>query len=109
MKFAATLLVLLGSAAQAFQPAFTTRPTTFLACSHIDPKFTADSGMTVDNLPLYIDNLNKDNFIESLEMFEALVRNECVGDSCDDYVGQLADKAASLGLDLPDGFCNNHH
>lgn len=107
MKFAATLLVILGSA-QAFTPAFNTRPVTFLS-SHIDKGFTADSGMTVDNLPLYIDNLNKENFMESLEMFEALLANECVGDSCADYVSQLADKASSIGMKLPKGFGSKHH
>lgn len=77
--------------------------------THIDKAFTADSGMSVDNIPLYIENLSKENFDESLEMFEALLTNECVGDVCDDYVGQLQEKATSIGMKLPKGFAGSHH
>jgi len=108
MQLTTFFLAFLGSA-QAFSPAFTARPTTFLLESHIEKGFTADSGMNVENIPLYIDNLNTDNFEESLEMFEALLTNECVGDSCEDYIGQLADKAKSIGKELPKGFASKHH
>ena len=83
--------------------------TTCLQETHISKGFTADSGMTVDNIPLYIENLSVDNFEESLEMFEALLTNECVGDVCDDYVSQLKEKAASIGKELPQGFAGSHH
>ena len=62
MRFATLFLSALAST-QAFSPAFTaSRPTTFLQETHIDKDFTADSGMNVESLPLYIDNLDIDNF-----------------------------------------------
>lgn len=106
MRFAAFFLASLAST-QAFVPAI--QPSSTALFSKMDKDFTADSGMTVDNLPLYIDNLNKENFEESLDMFEALLANECVGDTCEDYVGQLADKAKSIGKELPKGFGSKHH
>lgn len=112
MRFTTILLATTISSAQAFSsPAFTTiRPTTtFLQGTHIDKSFTADSGMNVESLPLYINNLNADNFEESLEIFEAILSNECVGETCEDYVGQLADKAKTIGKELPKGFGTKHH
>jgi hypothetical protein len=77
--------------------------------THVEREFTADSGMNVDNLPLFIDNLNVENFEESLEIFEALFTNECVGDTCEDYINQLKEKAKTIGKELPPGFGSKHH
>mmetsp|Transcript_35573 Transcript_35573/g.101302 ORF Transcript_35573/g.101302 Transcript_35573/m.101302 type:complete len:115 (+) Transcript_35573:89-433(+) len=114
MRFATLFLAAIAST-EAFAPVFFTRSsgrTAFVSSmrSHIDKDFTADSGMNIATLPVYIDNLDVDNFEESLEMFEALLANECVGDDiCEDYVSQLADKAKSIGKDLPPGFGSKHH
>lgn len=75
----------------------------------MEREFTADSGMNVDSLPLYIDNLNVENFEESLEIFEAVFANECVGDTCEDYINQLQEKAKAIGKELPPGFGAKHH
>ena len=95
--------------ASAFAPAVPVGRNSVTLSSHVEKGFTADSGMNVDNIPLYIDNLNVDNFEESLEMFEALLTNECVGDVCDTYVHELSEKAESIGMKLPKGFAGSHH
>ena len=90
----------------------THRPSTIILRkteTHFDQGFTADSGLTVDNIPLFIDNLSVENFEESLEVAEVLLKNECVGDVCDDYVSQFQEKAESLGKTLPKGFGSMHH
>ena len=113
MFFSQTLKLLfvasIAGSASAFAPIAVPRTPTVLLSSQVEKGFTADSGMNVDNIPLYIDNLNVDNFQESLEMFEALLTNECVGDVCDTYVHELEEKAQSIGMKLPKGFAGSHH
>lgn len=69
----------------------------------------AGSGMNVNDIDLFIDNLNEENFVKSLEMLEPLLINECVGDVCDDYVGQVIAKADEIGKKVPKGYANTHH
>ena len=111
-----TIIALLLGAASSFSPALTrlggSRATISLRNSDTPERdFTADSGMNVDSLKfkLYIDNLNVENFEESLEMFEALFTNECVGDAYEDFINQLKDKAKAIGKELPPAFGANHH
>ena len=110
-----TIIALLLGAASSFSPALTllggSRATISLRNSdtHVEGEFTADSGMNVDSLPLYIDNLSVENFEESLENFEALFTNEGVGDAWEDFSNQLKDKAKAIGKELPPAFGANHH
>ena len=69
----------------------------------------ADSSLDVHNLPMLIDNLAPDNFDASLELIETLIVNECVGQECEDYLGQLKDKCQEIGKTLPEGFAPTHH
>ncbi len=111
-KMRLSLFAFLLGSASAFSPAFPhILATTLLKNSntHVEQGFTADSGMNVDSLPLYIHNLTADNFDESLEIFEAIFTNECVGETCEDYIGQLEEKAKTIGKVLPPGFCAKHH
>jgi hypothetical protein len=78
---------------QVAKPAFYLAP---LQCKQ-SGGFTADSGLTVNNIPLFIDNLNPDNFEESLAMLEPLLTNECVGDQCDTFLEDVRAKAAAMG------------
>jgi hypothetical protein len=71
--------------------------------------FTAGSGMDVEHIPFLIDNLNEENFAESLAVLEPLLTNECVGDVCDDYMSQLKEKAESIGKQIPSGYAPSHH
>jgi hypothetical protein len=105
--FLTSLLV----AAQAFQAPVCYKMSTALRSSdtHIDPQFTAGSGMDVDALPMFIDNLNQENFLESLEMMEPLFTNECVGDECDLLLGKLEEKCDKIGKKLPEGYAATHH
>ena len=110
-----TIIALLLGAASSFSPALTllggSRATISLRNSdtHVEGEFTADSGMNVDSLPLYIDNLNVENFEQSLEIFEAVFTNECVGETCEDFISQLQEKAKAIGKELPAGFGTKHH
>lgn len=99
----------------AFTPASTItqhrRPVSFLKNSetHMDKSYTAGSGMNDDTIPVLIKNLSKDNFDESLEMLEPLLLNECVGDECELFLGQLQDKASEIGMEIPSGYAPTHH
>ncbi|KAG7369573.1 hypothetical protein IV203_027319 [Nitzschia inconspicua] len=99
-------------AADAFSPACQ-RPfaTTLQMTSetHINRDYTAGSGMNDNSIPVLIKNLNKDNFEESLEMLEPLLMNECVGEECELFMGQLNDKATEIGMKVPDGYAPSHH
>jgi hypothetical protein len=110
MKTAFVIAALFASA-QAFAPMIITSHNTALFNSetHIDKSYTAGSGMNDDTLPFMIKNLSKDNFVESLEMMEPLLLNECVGEECELYMSQLQDKAAELGLKIPEGYAPTHH
>ena len=103
-----SLLALLGYT-NAFAPSSSARQATFLASTHISKEYTAGSGMTEHDIPLFIKNLSEDNFDESLEMLEALLNNECVGEVCEDYIGQLQDKAREIGKEIPPGYGSLHH
>ena len=107
-SFSRAVLGLLGCA-HGFAPLATVRQPTQLYNTHISKDYTAGSGMTEHEIPLFIKNLSKDNFDESLEMLEALLNNECVGDICEDYVGQLQEKAKEIGKEIPKGFGSLHH
>jgi hypothetical protein len=102
--------------AQAFSsPAFVPRTLKPLSMSpaagekHIDKGFTTGSGMNEHDIPLLIKNLTKDNFEASLEMLEPLLTNECVGEMCDDYMGEIEEKAHGLGMRVPVGYAPGHH
>ena len=69
----------------------------------------ADSSLDVHNLRTLIDNLAPDNFDKSLPLMETLLVNECVGQECEDYLGQLKDKCQEIGKTLPEGFAPTHH
>jgi len=75
----------------------------------MDSSFTADSGLTADQIPMFIENLNAENFEESIKMLEPLLVNECVGDKCDLFLQELRDKAAAIGKELPAGYAPSHH
>ena len=107
----AFLIASLIASVQAFAPMASTSRTTALFSSdtHIDKAYTAGSGMNDDTLPFLIKNLDEDNFVESLEMMEPLLMNECVGDECDMFLSQLEDKASELGKEIPAGYAPSHH
>lgn len=110
MRFFSLAVLGLLSCAHGFAPlAVIRQPTTQLYETHIRKDYTVGSGMTEHEIPLFIKNLTVDNFEESLEMLEALLNNECVGDICEDYVGQLQDKAQELGKEIPKGYGALHH
>ena len=69
----------------------------------------ADSSLDIHNLRPLIDNLAADNFEKSLELIEPLLVNECTGQECEDYLGQLQAKCKEIGLSLPAGFAPSHH
>jgi hypothetical protein len=71
--------------------------------------YTAGSGMNDDTIPVFIKNLSKDNFEASLEMLEPLLMNECIGDECEFYLGELHAKASEIGVKIPDGYAPSHH
>lgn len=71
--------------------------------------FTADSGLDIGSVPVLIENLNKDNFAESLEMLEPMLMNECAGDECTLFLSQLEKKCAAIGKSLPEGYAPTHH
>lgn len=110
-KTTALTLAFLAATTQAFVPG--TRPSTPTFCmssnTHISKDFTADSGMNEAAIPVLIDNLNQENFLESLEMLEPLMTNECVGEVCDLYMGDLEEKCEKVGMDLPKDFPRTHH
>ena len=72
--------------------------------THIDRSFTADSGMTVDQISFFIKNLNHDNFDETLEMLEPLLMNECRGDTCGLFLEDIKLIANELGKQIPEGY-----
>ena len=80
-----------------------------LSMTAMDKDFTADSGLTVNNIPQFIDNLDVQNFEESLMMLEPLLTNECVGDQCDVFVEEVKTKAAQLVKTMPDDYASFHH
>lgn len=69
----------------------------------------ADSSLDVHNLRTLIDKLAPDNFDASLELIETLLVNECVGQECEDYMGDLQEKCKEIGMSLPEGFAPTHH
>jgi len=89
--------------------AFVGSSSSSLKMTKMDKGFTADSGLTVEMIPMYIENLNEENFDESLGMLEPLLTNECVGDKCDTFMEDLKAKAASIGKSLPEGYAPSHH
>jgi len=108
MRSIAALLLLLVASVNAFSPSLRRSPA-FAAQMSSMSEFFADSGLTVDAIPMYIDNLDVDNFEASLEMLEPLLTNECVGDQCDVFVDELKDKAAEIGKEIPEGYGRFHH
>ena len=81
----------------------------FTSETHINPDFTSGSGMDVDSIPVFIKNLSKDNFDESLEMMEPLLQNEVVGKEYDDFMDQLKQKCKEIGMELPKNYAPTHH
>ena len=65
---------------------------------------TAASGANVHDIPSLIEHLTAENFEESLELLEPLLMNECVGEECKDYVGEMEAKAEKLGKTVPDTY-----
>lgn len=61
------------------------------------------------HLPFMIEKLTKENFDESIEMMEALLTNECVGDECDIAMGLLKEKCKEIGMELPPDYAPTHH
>jgi hypothetical protein len=57
----------------------------------------------------FIDNLTVDNFVETLEMMEPLLLNECVGPECDVHLDRLRSKCQEIGKELPEGYAPTHH
>mmetsp|Transcript_40267 Transcript_40267/g.83861 ORF Transcript_40267/g.83861 Transcript_40267/m.83861 type:complete len:111 (-) Transcript_40267:241-573(-) len=109
MRSIAALILVFVSCVNAFAPSGQRRVAFVPKMSSKMDNFFADSGLTVDAIPMYIDNLDVDNFEASLEMLEPLLTNECVGDECDVFVGELKEKAASIGKDIPEGYAPYHH
>ena len=109
MRFIAFLALVASS--QAFAPMTIQSRSTklFSSDSHIDKSYTAGSGMDIDTLPFMISHLNEDNFVESLEMMEPLLMNECVGEECDILLEHIRNKAEDLGMEVPEGYAPNHH
>ncbi|KAL3895385.1 MAG: hypothetical protein SGARI_007465, partial [Bacillariaceae sp.] len=97
MRITAFLALLASS--QAFMTSPSQKTTTALKSSesHIDKGYTASSGMDIDTLPFMISMLDEDNFVESLEMMEPLLMNECVGSECDIFLECIQDRAEDLG------------
>lgn len=83
--------------------------TLFSSDSHLKKDFTSGSGMNEHDIPLFINNLTKENFEASLEMLEPLLLNECVGEVCDDYMGELLAKSDSIGMTIPKDYAPYHH
>lgn len=113
MRSFTTILLtgLLGSSAAFTAQPLSRHPSVLSMTSetHMDKGYTVGSGMTEHEIPTLIDNLNQENFMESLEMLEPLLTNECVGDICDDYVGMLREKAQEIGKEIPPGYAASHH
>jgi len=109
MRTFAFLFALVASA-QAFthQALVTQKTTLFNSETHIDPQYTVSEGMTHDTVPVFIDNLNQENFLESLEMMEPLLMNECVGKEYDEFMSQLETKCADVGKKVPKGYAKTH-
>lgn len=112
MRLTVFFLAVMGSA-EAFvnSPSFITRDPslTMSSVTHMDKTYTVGSGMTEHDIQFFIEKMSPENFEETLEMLEPLLTNECVGDICEDYVGQLQDKAASIGKKVPDNYAPTHH
>lgn len=93
-------------------PAFYYRPpsTSWMVhhAHHMDRAFTADSDITVENIPFFIANIDKDNFEETLSTLEPLLLHECRGDMCSEYVEDLRLIAEQLGKEIPDDFAALH-
>ena len=106
MRFFAFLFVAAFGSANAFT---TTTDLAMSSGTHMDKQYTVGSGMTEHEIPLFIQKMTIDNFEETLEMLEPLLTNECVGDICDDYVGELEDKAQEIGKSIPPGYAATHH
>ena len=96
--------------------ATTTSTLAFAPCAPFTPRFsfgqpmtseafeTASSGVNVDDIPSIIENLTAENFDESLEVLEPLLMNECVGEVCMDYIGDVEAKAEKMGKAIPDSY-----
>jgi len=105
-------LLLIAASAEAFLapvPSFVKPQLCMTSETHISGGFQADSGMTVNDIPLFIKNLSADNFDESLEMLEPLLVNECVGDQCELFMEDLKAKCKEIGKELPAGYAPSHH
>ena len=113
MRFTIFFLATIGFA-EAFvsSPSFITRAAPALSMSaskHMDKSYTVGSGMTEHDIQFFIEKMSTENFEETLEMLEPLLTNECVGEVCEDYIGQLQDKAKSLGKKIPANYAPTHH
>ena len=107
----AALLVAFAGSSNAFAPSLGRSASTSLKMSsdtHMGQDFTADSGLTVAAIPMYIDNLNQQNFVETLEMLEPLLINECRGETCEMFVEDLKEKAKSIGKEIPSNYAPLH-
>ena len=110
MRTTIAFLAALATSADAFTiNSVPPRASAALSMTAMDKDFTADSGLTVNDIPHFIDNLDVQNFEESLMMLEPLLTNECVGDQCDVFVEEVKSKAAQLGKTMPEDYASFHH
>ena len=83
---------------------FAARSLSVLPMTSEDNFATAASGANIHDIPSLIEHLATDNFEESLVLLEPLLMNECVGEECKDYVGEVEAKAKKLGKTVPDTY-----